>query len=102
MSSIAVSTIDDVGAFSDVAKLDVTAGAAVSHTISAGMQGLFIQNTGEYVCWFGGSTVNATNKRGNILMPREKILLRKCRSTCQIYFQCESGGTTTIGIFEYA
>ncbi len=99
--SVAVAIIDDIGVFSDVAKLAVTDGSAVSHTVTTGKRGVVFMNVGAKLCWMGGSTVDATNQRGVIVLPRVYFIFRQVASDFQVFFQCETGDSTTIGIAEY-
>lgn len=92
---------DDVGAISDVAKIDVESASAISHTVTSGKKGVILQNTGDKLCWYGGSTVDPANKRGNKLFPNDVLPYRNVKTTFKIYFKCESGDTTTISPVEY-
>jgi len=100
--SVAVATIDDVGALSDVPALSVTDGGAVSHTVSADKKGVVFINTGEEICWFGGSTVDADAGRGILLLPRVYFIWRNASSDFKVYFQCTTGLSTTVSLCEYA
>jgi hypothetical protein len=97
---ITIAVMDDVGGFYDVPVLNVTDGDPVSHTISDGKKGIAIMNVGGNICWMGGSTINAKEKRGIIMIPRVYFLFRNAKTTLKIYFQCENG-ITQIGIIEY-
>lgn len=96
-----MTTIDDIGALSDVPVLAVTDGSAVSHTITSAKKGIILMNVGANLAWYGGSTVNATTPRGVILLPRYMLVFRNVTSDFKVYFQCETSQTTTIGIVEY-
>jgi len=100
--SLSIATIDDAGVLNDVAPISVTDGAAVSHTVTAKKKGVLFMNVGNNICWFGGATVDADASRGVILLPRGHFLFRNVTSDFAVFFQCETGGSTTIGVVEYA
>lgn len=97
---LSVVLIDDIGELSDLAKVAVTDGAAVSYIITAGKKGCILMNVGGSPCCFGGSTVDADNNRGIIMLPRVPYFF-KARQNFKIYFQCTVGLSTSIGIVEY-
>jgi hypothetical protein len=100
--SISLTTIDDIGAFTDLPKLSVDSTSAVSHTVTSGKKGVIFMNVGATLCWMGGSTIDPANSRGIIMIPKVYFMFRNATNDFKIYFKCESGQTTTIGILEYS
>lgn len=98
--SMGLIILDDVGALSDAAKISVTDAAAVSHTVTAGKKGVSLQNTGSDPVWYGGSTVDPGNNRGNKLFPNQAVFYRNVKDTFKIYFKCDTGETATISVVE--
>lgn len=100
--SISIATIDDVGAFNDVASLSIDSAAASSHIVTSGKKGVIFMNVGNNECWMGGSTVDPSASRGIIMLPRVYFLFRNVTADFRMYFKCAAGITTTVGVIEYA
>ena len=100
--SIAICTIDDVGAFSDLPRIDVTDGTPVSHTLSTGKKGVLFINSGQELCWYGGATIDADILRGLPMIPMVYFPFRNASPDFKIYFQCATGLATTVSVVEYA
>jgi len=96
-----LSSVDNAGIVSTIAKIDVGNATAVEFTITTGKHGATIQNTGSNLCWVGGSDVNPTNLDGAKLFPSQSITFQNVQSNFSIFFLCESGATTTLGGYEF-
>lgn len=103
MSSLALAYFPfaDIGAISDVPKIDVVSATAISHSVTAGQRGVSFQNVGTKICWYGGSTVDPAAKRGNKLFPNQTLPYSNVKNDFDIYFRCGAGDTTEIGVVEY-
>ena len=97
---ITLAQFRNVGAISDVAKIEVT-DSATSHTITSGKKGVAFQNQGANICFYGGSTVDMDNNRGWELIPKTGVMFESCSSGFKVYFRCASGNTTDVGVVEF-
>lgn len=100
MSIDAGLTLSHIGAFSDSVPLSVTDSSSISHTISSGKRFIQFQNVGSASVWYGGSTVDPSTSRGNILLPHQTLCYREATSSFQVFFKCASGDSSTIGVVE--
>lgn len=91
---------DQVGAISTAPTLSVTAAAIQSHTITSGKKGVILQIVSGSECWFGGSDIDPTTNKGNIMTPRMMLIFRNAKSTFKVYFKCAAGKTAEVGINE--
>ncbi len=100
MALITFHSFDAPGEMKDAPKIDVDDTGGTAHTLSESRGGITFQNVGSSLCWFGGITVDPTNKRGNILFPVAILMFTNVQKTFNVYFKCEAGETTTVGVVE--
>lgn len=93
-------SFNEINAFNDVVAIDVDDSAAVSHTITSGKTFVYFMNVGSSPCWYGGATIDPDNSRGVIVLPYSGFVIENAKSSFKIYFKCETGLSTTIGIIE--
>jgi len=93
---------NNLGSLSDEAPVSVDSAAAIAYTITAGKKGVSFQNVGSKVVWYGGINVNPATSRGHKLVPMQVLSYRNTKNTFKIYFKCESGDTSTIGVINYS
>ncbi len=87
---------NNISAIADEAKISVDSAGATSYTITAGKKGVNFQNTGTSIVWYGGSTIDPENLRGNKLFPNQSLTYKNVNQKFVIYFKCGSGETSTI------
>lgn len=96
-----VYNFEEIGSLSDVAKVSVDATGAIAHTVTSGKRGVIFMNTGNGICWMGGSTVDPANSRGFLMLPRTAFQFNKVTRDFTAYFKCAATVTTTISVVEY-
>ena len=84
INSEAPITVDDTG--------------AIPYTIPAGKKGVSFQNVGAKNCWYGGSNVDPAASIGIRLFRNQKLIFRNVKKTFKIYFLCETGDSTSVGV----
>ncbi len=87
---------NNIGLINDEAKISVDSAGATAYTIEAGKKGISFQNTGSSIVWYGGSTVDPANVRGNKLFPNQSLVYKNVSNRFVIYFKCEAGDSSTI------
>ncbi len=86
---------NNVGIITDEAA--VTVNITGVYTVTAGKKGVSLQNIGDKIVWYGGSTVD-TASRGNMLFPRQTLVYKNVKKTFKIYFKAAIANPSTIGV----
>lgn len=92
---------NNVGAIADEAAVSVGNSSATYYDIPVGKKGVSLQNVGGKIIWYGGSSVDPSNNRGNKLFPNQTLIYKNVKSAFRIYFLCGGTDTSTMGVVNH-